>query len=51
MPPQPMTADDVAEVLEAGLNAVRGKDRHLTAALFAMLQATRAIIAREDGES
>lgn len=42
-----MTADEFVEVLEAGHNAVRGKDSpELAAALWAMVQAARQVARR-----
>jgi hypothetical protein len=43
MPPK-----QLAEILEAGFHAARGKDEVLAAALYAMWQKAREIAARED---
>ncbi len=43
-----MTAEQLAEILEAGFHAARGKDEVLAAALYAMTQKAREIAARED---
>jgi hypothetical protein len=42
-----MTPEQLAEVLEAGFHAARGKDTVLAEALYAMAQKARQIASRE----
>jgi len=42
-----MSAEQMAEILEAGFHAARGKDEVLAAALYAMAQKAREVASRE----